>query len=111
MNTNAAGENKENDDGPTVHERCTNTPRVLNYDIIITCKLCVKSHRATGEASLNMLTIASSPSVSASPPSFRLASSSSVGVMDLPRLNSTGDIHGSGLVSSTRFSPRFYCQS
>ena len=26
MNTNAAGENKENDDGPTVHERCTNTP-------------------------------------------------------------------------------------
>lgn len=26
MNTNAAGENEENDDGPTVHERCTNTP-------------------------------------------------------------------------------------
>jgi hypothetical protein len=45
-----------------------------------------------------MLTIASSPSVSASPLSFRLAISSSVGVMLLPRLNCTGEIHGSGLV-------------
>ena len=105
MNTNAAGENEENDDGPTVHERCTITPpctklRLSLYGDLSLVNSARKNHRAAGEASLNMLTIASSPSVSASPPSFRLASSSSVGVMDLPRLNSTGDIHGSGLVSS-----------
>ena len=87
---------------PDVTTLCITPP--CTQTIINTCR-CVKNHSA-GEASLNMLTIASSPSVSASalfPPRKLRQRGRHAG---LPRLNSTGDIHGSGL-SSLPFSAIF----